>query len=234
VIAVHEDGSVRWSIEVAGYVEGTPVVGITGSDVYLSHNVPTPEGGYEGRVSVIHDNGGNAAAVAAELTPDNRSEPFGPLTVRSTLSSGVDRDVVFWGESSADGNAAEGFIYTLLPSESYAENKGVGNDSYTLRTFGTWERSLVTRPTVSQDLSGLWVGGGSSVVAGWIGNLGPASNFDSSAPVSAVWETDLETSEMDPSKRKFCQCRFYFANENKLIHLLSFHFSSTADGTNRF
>jgi hypothetical protein len=201
VIAVHVDGSVRWSVEVSGYVEGTPVIGIDGTTVYVSHNVPVSKG-YQGTLSVIKDYGGNVS-LAAELTNDSRTVPFGPLTIRYDSSTGAYKDVVFWGESSRDGGTENPSLYVLLPSEVHSQNNGIGSESYFLKTFSTLERALVMKPTVSADLSGLWVGGGSSLVAGWTGDQGPASNLLRSGLVSAGWETSLEMPEWDPTQRKF-------------------------------
>lgn len=201
VIAVHVDGSVRWSIEVSGYVEGTPVIGIDGATLYVSHNVPASDG-YQGTLSVIKDYGGNVS-LAAELTIDSRTVPFGPLTIRYDNSTGVYKDVVFWGDTSREGGAQNPSLYVLLPSEVHTQNNGIGSESYFLKTFSTFERALVMKPTVSADLSGLWVGGGSSLVAGWTGSQGPASNMLSSGLVSAGWTTSLEKPEWDPTQRKF-------------------------------
>ena len=205
----------RWGMEVSGYVEGTPVIGISGYSVYVSHNVPVSEG-YQGVVTVILDNGGNAV-VAAEFSAANRSVPFGPLTARDDSSNGVHKDAVFWGESSTDGSAGDLLLYILRQSDLYTQNNGIGSDSYSLKTFGTWGTSLVMKPAVSADLSGLWVGGGSSTVAGFTGALGPASNTGTGDPVSAGWEITLEKPGWDPSQRKLVRCR-NFVGELTFTH----------------
>lgn len=229
-MAVGEDGSVRWSMEVSGYVEGTPVVGITGYSVYVSHNVPTSEGS-QGVVTVILDDGGNAV-VAATFSAADRSLPFGPLTARDDSSTGVHRDVVFWGESSTDESVGDLLLYVLRQSDIYSQNNGIGNESYSLETFGTWAASLVMKPTVSADLSGLWVGGGSSTIAGFTGSLGPASNFGSGDPVSAGWNVTLEQPDWDPSQRKFVRCGC-FAGEVTLPHPCpAFLYTSSAGDSN--
>ena len=221
VIAVHVDGSVRWSIEVPGYVEGTPVLGIDGTTVYVSHNVQV-SGGYQGTLSVIKDNGGSAL-IAAELTIENRSVPFGPLTIQYDASTGMYKDYVFWGETSKDGGVENPSLYVLLQSNVHTQNNGTGSESYLLKTFSTLERALVMKPTVSADLYGLWVGGGSSLVAGWTGDQGPASNMDASVSVSAGWEASLETPEWDPTQRKFWQYPCFVNIEECPIDALLYH-----------
>lgn len=201
MIAVHEDGSIRWISEVSGYVEGTPVVGVSGTDVYVSHNVRAANGKFEGRVSIIRDTDDDAF-IAAEIIPTNRFKPFGPLTTQSTLIDGEERDMVFWGESSGDGTAQERYIYALYPSSTFAANSGMGSASYILKAFGTWSRSLITKPAVSDDLSGLWAGGTGSVVEGWTGDVSPAKSFDKIVPSSSNWSSELELPEWDLSQRK--------------------------------
>ena len=216
MIAVHVDGSIRWSVEVSGYVEGTPVLGIDGTTVYVSHNIPA-SGGYQGTLSVIKDNGGSAS-IAAELTIESRLVPFGPLTIQYDASAGLYKDVLFWGETSRDGGTDNPSLYVLLQSEVHAQNNGTGSESYFLKTFSTLERALVMKPTVSADLYGLWVGGGSSLVAGWTGDQGPASNMDFNQSVSsAAWQASLDEPEWDPTQRKFCRCSCFVNIAESLI-----------------
>jgi hypothetical protein len=197
VVAVHEDGSIRWTIRVLGYVEGTPVVGTSGSTIYISHNVPT----LGGVLTVVHDNQGNPV-VAAELTVDGDALTFGPLTVTNNSTEKTKKDVLLWGgTSSIEGYESK--MYMMTQSDVFAENRGLGNESYTITQFGSWEKSLIIKPTVSSDLSGFWIGGEFSTIAGWIGDAAPF-NVKKDTQISVEvpsWESVLEQSEWDFSQR---------------------------------
>lgn len=200
VIAVDGEGTVVWSQDLSGYIEGTPVVGVTG--IYISHNELNDSGTFEGRVSVVVVANGDNAAVAAEIFPEDRFEAFGPLTGQTTLLDGEERDVIFWGETN--NNGGDGFLYALMPSDTF-NLFGVGKDAYSLVQLGVWRRRLITKPTVRRDLSGLFMAGGGSYVAGWVGASAPDDNLDTAAPVASQWGTLLDNrSERDPLQRKSC------------------------------
>lgn len=172
-------------------------MGVSGRDVYVPHNVPTSDDNFAGRVSVLRDVGDGTVAVAAEIIPNAQSAPFGPLTIQSGLVDGAERDFVFWSRSTDSPT----FIYGLFPTARYTENDGMGVGSYNLKAFASWDRSSIAKPTVSSDLSGLWVGG--SAVAGWTGAAGPINNVNQIAPGFLSWETELAQPEFDPSQREY-------------------------------
>jgi hypothetical protein len=97
----------------------------------------------------------------------------------------------------------ESKLYMLTQSDDFEENKGLGNQSYIITQFGSWGKSVVVKPTVSSDLSGLWVGGGFSTVAGWIGESSPFNIKNDSQESIEIpfWESALEQSEWDSSQR---------------------------------
>jgi hypothetical protein len=196
-LAVHEDGSIRWTIRVLGYVEGTPVVGESGSIIYISHNVPT----VGGILTVVHDNQGSPI-VAAEITVNGESFFFGPLTNIYNSTDKVQKDFLFWvGTSIVNDNESK--LYMLTQSDLFTQNRGIGNESYIITHFGSWGKSVVMKPTISSDLSGIWIGGGFSTVAGWIGDASPFNikgDFHNSTEEPS-WESALEQSEWDSSQR---------------------------------
>lgn len=202
VIAVDGEGTEVWSVDVSGYIEGTPVVGVTG--IYISHNELNDSGTFEGRVSVVVVANGHTAAVAAEIFPEDRFEAFGPLSSQTLKIGGQERDIVFWGETN--NNGGDGFLYALMPSGTF-NLFGVGEDAYSLVRLGVWRRTLITKPTVRRDLSGLFMGGGGSFVAGWVGASAPGDNLDTAFPVASQWGRILDNrSERDPRQRKSCCC----------------------------
>jgi len=147
--------------------------------IYVSHNVPNDvDNGeqYRGKLTVLRDNGGSPAIVA-ELLPQDRFGPFGPLTVKSTTLDDGSSEVVFVAESWGGGYEYDGNVYYLAPSSG----------GYVLDTFSQWGFSSAAAPAVSADANMLWMAGVGSTVGGWTGDSF-ATVIASGAPTEPDWE----------------------------------------------
>jgi hypothetical protein len=186
VLAVNSSGSLRWSVSLNGYVSGTPVVGANGVTVYVSHNVPTENGDYRGKLTVISDNDGDP--LIGDGSPSSDQGTYGPLAIQTDA---LGRDQVLWAESRGDGyESGSGRVYSLSQAEP-------GSGEFSFTTFSSWDVPSVTRPTISRDLSGVWFGGFRSTLAGWTGSVGTDTELD------PVWQDSLPPSERNASQRKF-------------------------------
>jgi hypothetical protein len=205
VMAVNLDGSLRWSVNVAGIVVGTPVA--SGTAIYLSHNV---EG--KGYLSVILTTTEDAPELTASLAPEDRDGPFGPpsavvLSSQNAAAANDNnnqnaKDVVAVAESWGDGYTEDGSIYILVPSAEFEDWGGRGNESYELRLVSDWPFSAVARPLLSG--TSLYMGGTGSQIAGWAGNRdisGVLEGRDTNA--DPRWSVQLEPSERNASQREF-------------------------------
>ncbi|KAG7369124.1 PQQ-like domain containing protein [Nitzschia inconspicua] len=162
VLAVNlHDGSLKWSVQVPGRIQGDVVVGTTG--LYISHNV-----GNEGYLSVIMmDQDGTSANVVATLDfSSGGNGPFGPPALQS--NSGVG-DVVIVAESWGQGYSQElGGLYMLSPSSDFASAGGRGNDAYQVQKIGSWPYSAIAAPLV--DGNSVFLGAAGGILVGWTGN----------------------------------------------------------------
>ena len=197
IIAINPEGSLRWTLTLDGVVAGTPAIGNDG--IYVSHNIPnTVENGevfYSGKLTVLRDNGQSATpTIVAEVAPQDRFGPFGPLSVQTVTSGDSSRDAVFvaenWNSTSNDG-----YVYYL---------DALGKD-YELKVLSEWGVSSVTRPAVSLDGTMLWMGGASSTVAGWVGDSSVETIVATGAR-QPNWEVSLVQSDSSAARRKSMRC----------------------------
>ena len=211
VIAVNSDGSLRWEVSLAGYVEGTPTIARADSDkIYVSQNIPDEASTslfdpdvYRGRVIVIRDNNAGKGEGGVEITASKEAlpVPYGPLALQTVQIRGKARDVVFFAEDRGEGHVMAGGIYTLSPTEFYDLRVGRGNGAYELRTLSHWLRSSISRPVVSDDGDGLWVGGaGSTLVSVKLGAF--VTSVGDQDAVEPEWETVLTGSNRNDTQRK--------------------------------
>jgi hypothetical protein len=203
VLAVNvDDGSLKWSVQVPGRVQGDVVVGTTG--IYISHNI-----GSVGFLSVImvNEDGSSADAVATLTFSNGRNGPFGPPALQQNAGSG---DVVIVAESWGQGFSQDlGGLYMLTPSSTFDDANGRGNDSYELRRISSWSYSSIAPPLVDGDSVFLGAAGGN--IAGWTGNQRNDLSGISSGRVEEIepqWVYQMEENPRNQSQRK-CSYRIW-------------------------
>ena len=187
---------------------GTPEIGSDGDKIYVSHNVPNAtslEAPYRGQVTIVSDNGGNVV-LAAEISDPTRSGPYSPLSLQTATIDGQDRDMVVFGESWGDGYVEDGRVFVIAPSDTFDANNGIGQDSYTLNSFGDWNFATVTKPVLNNDLTALYVGGLGSRLAAWLGT-NPA-DLASSTLQSPTWSRSVQPTERNRTQRE-CRIESY-------------------------
>jgi hypothetical protein len=165
LLAVNLDGTLRWSMRLAGTVVGKPIVGADQNTFYVVHNLE--QGG--GRISVVVVDP-NGPVLTATLAGTN-SVPFGPATGRTIeqQQGGGTVDIVVFGENVDNGLSEEGALYMLIPSDTNVELSGRGNDAYDLKLIFGFPRSAVARPAVSQDGTEVYLAQQESTLTGWNG-----------------------------------------------------------------
>mmetsp|Transcript_6506 Transcript_6506/g.18162 ORF Transcript_6506/g.18162 Transcript_6506/m.18162 type:complete len:765 (+) Transcript_6506:79-2373(+) len=202
VVAVNADGTLRWEVTLAGYVEGTPLIGQADpTKVFVSLNVPdvTVQNVYDpdfyrGRVVVINEAGVEDGGVEVTASKESQPVPFGPLALRAVEVRGEPRDIVFVTENRGIGHVPAGGIYVLTPTEEYDLRLGRGNGAYELRTLSRWLRSSIA-PCVVSDSNGnsLWASGTGSRLAGF--DLGSfVTSVGEKEMIGATWETTISAS----------------------------------------
>jgi hypothetical protein len=170
LLAVNLDGSLRWSLDVDGVVQGTPVVGQNGRAVYVVHNAVAATFP-KGKLSVVLIND-DAPIITASKSSWNPNAPFGPPSraIGFDNNRGGEHDIIAIAESWGEGYLQQGSIHLLVPSTLFANTGGVGEESYELRFASAYPFSAVARPTLSADGASLWIAAQASNIAGWTGN----------------------------------------------------------------
>lgn len=195
VIALNPDGSERWIVSLDGEVVGTPAIGLDKDTIYVSHNVPnTVDNGenYRGKITLLRDNGG-IPIIAAEIFPEDRFGPFGPLTVKTTTLDDDSSEVVFVAESWGGGYTYNGYVYYLTPSRG----------GYALEVFSDWGFSSVAAPAVSANADMLWMAGVGSTVGGWAGDSFTSVFASGGPPAEPNWQsTFVQSGEDNVTMRK--------------------------------
>lgn len=222
LLAVNLDGSLKWSVPLNGAVVGKPIVGGEDNDVlYVVHNVPnleTPEeSSTKGQISVILLRSARPV-VTASLAPPNRNGPLGPPAGTRATIDGNQRDVIVvseaWNQgylsfSSSQGNKG-GNVYMVKPSSLFDDFDGQGNDAYELSLVSDWSVPSVTRPALTRDMEGFFLGATGASLGGWTGLSGLLSGDEES--VSPAWDVTLEPNKGNASQRKsisFADCRLF-------------------------
>jgi hypothetical protein len=167
LLAVNLDGTLRWSLDVDGVIQGTPVVGQNGQAVYVVHNAVD-----EGKLSVVLINDDAPTITASMFSEENENAPFGPPShaIGFDNNRGGEHDIIAIAESWGEGFLQEGSIHLLVPSDRFADTGGVGEESYELLFASGYPFSAVARPALSADGASLWIAAQSSNIAGWTGN----------------------------------------------------------------
>jgi len=211
VLAVNSDGTLRWEVALAGYVEGTPLIGQADpTKIFVSLNVPDaavqnvfdPDF-YRGRVVVINEADDGDVAVTA--SKETQQVPFGPLALRVVKVRGERRDIVFVTENRGKGHVPAGGIYVLNPSTEHDLRRGRGDGAYELRTLSRWLRSSIARCVVSENGNSLWASGTGSRLAGF--DLGSfVTSVGEKEIIEATWEATTSASYRNDTQRKFLTC----------------------------
>jgi hypothetical protein len=179
VIAVNRKGSLKWSVEVPGQIEGSPIVGKTG--IYITHNLND-----YGALSIIkiRPNDGMAtvaATVSAYSEEEGTAIPLGPPALRTPPEwedEEDSEDVVVVAENWDDGfSNTRGGMYMLASSDNTEEKKGKEEDNapttarsgeFELVKISNWSFSASAPPLVYGD--SIFVGAAAGVVGGFTGN----------------------------------------------------------------
>ena len=203
LLAVNLDGSLRWSLDVDGVIQGTPIVGHNGQAVYVAHNAVTatlPKG----KLSVVLIND-DAPTITSSKSSWNPAAPFGPPShaIGFDNSLGGEHDIIAIAESWGEGFLQQGSIHLLVPSSLFADAGGVGEDSYELRLASAYSLSAVARPALSADGSSLWIAAQASNIAGWTGNRDLSQVLSGRREnINPGWNTRVQPGTGDVSQRK--------------------------------
>jgi len=179
IVAVNPDGTLKWLVSLSGYVVGTPVIGVDGTNIYVSHNIRNSSGDYEGFITVIL--GSKGVVLYSELQEADRIGPYGPLA--NTV--GTDgSDLVMWADSSSDGYASSGgTIFMLVQSQN---SSGLEVKSFSNSTF-----TSVTKPAFLN--TSMWMGGHESRLAAWIIDGGSQEELP-------TWRKNVQPTERNVSQ----------------------------------
>lgn len=203
VLAVNLDGSLRWSVQVPGRIQGNPVVGRSG--IYVSHNVDG-----SGSLSVIMvNNNNNGEGVSAEVVATlvgtdefgNTDAPLGPPAIQPPLEEDEDstEDIVLVAENWDQGyNTEQGRLYMLTRTTEFEDTGGRGNESYELGTISTWPFSSTVPPVVVRNSVFLAAAGAN--LAGYTGLGGIRSGRFTE--IDPRWVYQAEPSPRNASQRK--------------------------------
>jgi hypothetical protein len=190
VLAVNvDDGSLKWSVEVPGRIQGDVMVGRSG--IYVSHNV-----GDAGYLSVVMgDEDGNSVEVVASLTFSNdRNVKFGPPAMHRDSELG---DVVIVAEMYGHGYSENrGSLYMLSPSLEFENMSGRENDSYQLKRISSWPYSSVLPPLV--DGYSIILGAAGGNIASWTQDLSVISDEE----IEPSWVYQMQRNPRNQSQRK--------------------------------
>jgi hypothetical protein len=212
LLAVDLDGKLLWSLPVDGIIAGTPMVGRNGTSIYVSHNIAgeTDDAldSREGYLSVLRV---NEPLTSPEITASyGRGAPFGPLSLVSVTlgdggggreTEGRSVDMVAVAESWDSGYRQDGSVYLLLPSTSYGELQGRGEEAYDLRLASSWPYSSVSRPTLGPSGQSMWMNGYASTVSGWTDNQNLADVISGfTEDTSPQWTGSFQTTERNVSQ----------------------------------
>lgn len=204
LLAVNLDGTLRWSLDVDGVIQGTPIVGQNGRAVFVVHNAVT-ETLPIGRVSVVLIND-DAPTITARYNSWNPNAPFGPPShaIGDDNNRGGEHDIIAIAESWGEGYDERGSIHLLVPSDQFESRGGVGEESYELRFVSQYGFSAVARPAVSANGESLWIAAQGSNIAGWTGRQDLSQVLSGRRQgIDSLWDTRVQPGiPSDVSQRK--------------------------------
>lgn len=143
--AENEVGTLRWSTQVDGAVEGTPLISSDGSWVYVISNTAL-----HAILTVLHSSDGSLVSQATDPRPMAQYGPASMLT-----KNGVDK--LYWADANDRGYAEGGRMHVIVSDFLEA---GV----HSQRSFAS---SSTVAPTISSDGKKIWIGGRGATIHGW-------------------------------------------------------------------
>ena len=198
IIAVTMEGKLKWSVEVPGQIEGTPVVGKTG--IYVSHN----DGGY-GALSIIGiQRNDGMATIAATVTTLGEEQglaiPFGPPSIQNYPEGDLVMIAENWDSGFSD---SRGGLYILSS----------GSDGYQLEKISSWSYSASAPPLIYGE--SIFVGAAGGAIGGFTGdrrnNLsGIMSGREQE--ISPRWNYILSPNPENPAQRKSLNLTSFFSD----------------------
>jgi len=174
VFAVNMNGDLKWSVNVLGRIEGTPLVGKKG--IYVTHNFNS-----FGTLSIIRIQLDGTGTIAG--TARRKTIPFGPPTLRTPYfwedESSITEDIVVVAEMWEAGfSESNGGLYMLSSSSSTTtkdkdkdkeKNKFTSSgEQYDLISISSWSYSASAPPLVNGE--SIFLGAAGGTIAGFTGN----------------------------------------------------------------
>lgn len=136
-------GTLRWSRQVDGVVEGTPLIG---SDlIYVISNTAL-----HAIITVLNSTDG---LLVSQIIDPRPMAQYGPASM--VTNKGVDK--LFWADAHDKGYAEGGRVHVVVSDFLEA---GV----HSQRSFAS---SSTVAPTLSSDGENMWIGGRGATVHGW-------------------------------------------------------------------
>lgn len=209
VLAVGMDGSLKWSVDVLGRIEGNPVVGKTG--IYVTHNFD----GY-GSLSIlkIQPNDGTATVAATAgvfAGEERRNIPFGPPALRKSALSEDENssdDVVIVAEKWESGfSESQGGLYmlSLISDENEKEDDEATetSDEYQFVPISAWSYSASAPPLVHGE--SIFMGAAGGIIGGFTGDRKSDLSGITSGKADRIdprWEYQVSPNPGNASQRK--------------------------------
>lgn len=209
VIAVNMDGTLKWSVQVEGKIEGNPVVGKTG--IFISHN--SNDGiGYLSIIRIDPINGtGNIVATVSPTAaqPGSVNGPFGPPALQQRPYWSYDEnefadDIVIVAESWDEGfSVNQGGLYMLLLSTTGDESSSP-TSGYQLQKISSYSNSAIAPPLVYGN--SIFLGSAGGTLAGFTGDRKSDLSVILSGRENEIdprWQNEVSPSPLNASQRKF-------------------------------
>lgn len=218
VIAVDMEGTLLWSVEVPGKIEGSPVVGKKG--IYVTHN----DNG-SGQLSILKMQDGGTATIAATVGPvtePGNGIPLGPPALQKAANGAEvsDEDLVIVAENWDSGFSLTrgGMHMLLLANDDAVDAKGEEQEAllsrpgtYQLVKISSWSYSASSPPLVYGN--SIFLGAAGGTIGGFTGDRRsdlsgiPAGR---EAQLFPRWDFQVSPNPRNASQRKFC--RNWFIN----------------------
>ena len=138
-----------WYKKLNGVAMGSPVLGIGGRYIYITHNTKQRDaaGFTRGFLSAIDQKNGR---LVFSDSADNFA-PFGPPAITFRYGN----DILYWGQSWDNGNRLSGCLYKYV------------NGSKKIAVIQKLNWSVSAAPLISESGTSIWMGGTESSLSGW-------------------------------------------------------------------
>jgi hypothetical protein len=230
VIAVNMDGTLKWSVQVEGKIEGNPVVGKTG--IFISHN--SNDGiGYLSiiRIDPINKTGNIVATVSPTATqPGSVNGPFGPPALQQRPGWSYDEDeyaddIVIVAESWDEGfSVNQGGLYMLSLSTT-GDESSPPTSGYQLQKISSYSYSAIAPPLVYGD--SIFLGSAGGTLAGFTGDRrtdlsGILSGRENE--INPRWQNEVSPDPLNASQRKLFNDSLHLFVSSLFPFILSYIF----------